>query len=158
VSFADGREFPHRGLVVFVTLVVVLVTLFVQGWSLGPLVRLLRIQAGRETEDELRAAREVVLQAGIARLDEYCSERSCPLSVHHLRTAMQDELAALQERDEIEREGARKRLQVSREVRAAIHAAQSRALLEMRDAERINDLVLVQVQLELDASGASGVT
>jgi CPA1 family monovalent cation:H+ antiporter len=154
--FADGRPFPGREVLVFVTLVVVLVTLFVQGSTLGPLVRALRIRAGEETEAELRAARGAVLQAGIARLDEYCSQVSCPLSVHHLRTAMQDELAALHEHDEAEREGARQRLQVSREVRTAIHAAQSRALLELRDAQRINDRVLVQVQLELDAASGAG--
>jgi CPA1 family monovalent cation:H+ antiporter len=157
-AFADGRPFPEREQVVFVTLVVVLVTLFVQGSTLGPLVRALRIHAGKETEEELRAAHEVALQAGIARLDEYCSQVSCPLSVHHLRKAMQEELAALQESDEVQREGARKRLQVSREVHAAIHAAQSRALLELRDAEKINDLVLIQVQLELDAALATTAT
>jgi CPA1 family monovalent cation:H+ antiporter len=155
-SFADGRAFPGRELVVFVTLVVVLVTLFAQGTTLGPLVRALRIQAGKETEEELREARQAVLRAGIARLDEFCSEVSCPISVHHLRTAMQDELAALHEHDEAERHGARQRLQVSRDVRAAIHAAQSRALLDLRDAQRINDLVLVQIQLELDGALGTG--
>src|SRR6185436_15915470 len=89
-TVAGGAPFPGRELIVFVTLVVVLVTLFAQGLTLGPLVRLLEIQAGGETEEEVRRAREAVLSAGIARLDEYCSEVSCPISVHHLRTSMQD--------------------------------------------------------------------
>jgi CPA1 family monovalent cation:H+ antiporter len=149
-SLADGAPFPGRELIVFVTLVVVLVTLFAQGLTLGPLVRWLRIQAGEETEEEVRRAREAVLAAGIARLDEFCSEVSCPISVHHLRTAMQDELLALRERDEAERTRARQRIDVSREVRAAIHAAQSRELLILRDAQRINDRVYTELQLELD--------
>ena len=145
-AVADGRPFPGRDEIVFVTLVVVLVTLFAMGLTLGPLVRALRIDAGAETENELRAAREVVLRAGIARLDEFCSEVACPLSVHHLRSAMQDELESLREHDAVERQ----RSDVSREVLAAIHAAQSRALLALRDSQRINDLVHTRLQLELD--------
>jgi CPA1 family monovalent cation:H+ antiporter len=148
---ADGAAaFPGRDLIVFITLIAVLVTLFAQGMTLGPLVRLLRIQAGAETEEEIRRARERMLAAGIARLDEFCSEVACPLSVHHLRTAMQDELAALREEDASVRAGARERLEVSREVRAAVHAAQSRELLALRDAQGINDRVWTELQLELD--------
>ena len=150
VALPDGSAFPGRELVVFVTLVVVLTTLFLQGLTLEPLVHLLKVRASPETEEELRAARETVLVAGIARLDEFCTEVSCPISVHHLRTSMQDELTALREQDEAERLRARARLSVSREVRAAIHEAQTRALLELRDRQRINDLVLNRLQLELD--------
>ena len=149
-TVAGGAPFPGRQLIVFVTLVVVLVTLFAMGLTLAPLVRALRIDAHDESEAELRTAREAVLRAGIARLDEFCSEVSCPISVHHLRTAMQEELASLRERDEAERKRARRRLDVSRDVRAAIHAAQSRALLKLRDSQRINDLVHARLQLELD--------
>jgi CPA1 family monovalent cation:H+ antiporter len=147
---AGGAPFPGRELIVFVTLVVVLTTLFAQGLTLGPLVRWLRIQAGEESQEEVRRAREAVLAAGITRLDEFCTEVSCPIAVHHLRAAMQDELASLRERDEEERTRARQRLDVSRDVRAAIHAAQSRELLALRDSERINDRVYTELQLELD--------
>jgi CPA1 family monovalent cation:H+ antiporter len=150
VTLPDGTAFPGRDLIVIVTLVVVLVTLFAQGLTLGPLVRWLRIDAGAETEEERRGAREAVLRAGIARLDEFCSEVSCPLSVHHLRTAMQDELASLHERDEEQRLLAHQRLSVSREVQAAIHEAQSRALLALRDSQRINDILYTNLQLDLD--------
>jgi len=153
-TVAGGQLFPGRELVVFVTLVVVLVTLFAQGLTLGPLVRALRIQASPDGDTDLRTSREAVLRAGIARLDEYCNEIACPLSIHHLRAAMEDELAALQEQDEAARTSARQRLDVSRDVRAAVHAAQSRALLDLRDSERINDLVLMRVQLELDGISA----
>jgi CPA1 family monovalent cation:H+ antiporter len=147
---AGGTAFPHRDAVVFLTLVVVLVTLFVQGTTLGPLARRLGLEADQRTDEEQRAAREAVLRAGIARLDEFCSEVSCPLAVHHLRNAMSDELASLKERDELERARARQRLDVSRGVRDAVYAAQSKALLSLRDEQRINDLVHARLQLELD--------
>lgn len=151
-TVAGGARFPGRDLLVFVTLVTVLVTLLVQGWTLGPFVRLLGLPADEQGEAEVRLAREALLAAGIARLDEFCSEVSCPLSVHHLRSSMADELESLHERDAAERDRARRRLDVSREVRAAIHAAQSAALLALRDGQRINDLVYAQLQLELDRS------
>jgi CPA1 family monovalent cation:H+ antiporter len=155
-TLADGAPFPGRDTIVFVTLVVVLVTLFAQGLTLEPLVRWLKIQAGDETEAELRAAREAVLQAGIARLDAFCSEVSCPIAVHHLREAMQDELSSLREQDEEARLRARQRLDVSREVRAAVYEAQSKALLTLRDGQKINDLVHKGLQLELDRAQGNG--
>jgi CPA1 family monovalent cation:H+ antiporter len=146
----DGVAFPGRDLLVFVTLVVVLVTLGLQGTTLEALVRRLGIRADPQSDEEVRAARERVLEAGIARLDEFCTEVSCPLSVHHLRTSMVDELASLRAQDSSERIRARERLDVSREVRSAVYEAQSRALLSLRDTQRINDLVHAELQLELD--------
>lgn len=149
-TVANGEPFPGRDTIVFTTMVVVLVTLFAQGLTLGPLVRALRIDAGNDTDEERRHAREAILTAGIERLDAFCSEVSCPISVHHLRTSMQDELASLRERDLAERQRATRRLEVSREVRAAIHAAQSARLLALRDAQGINDRLYAQLQLDLD--------
>jgi CPA1 family monovalent cation:H+ antiporter len=152
----DGRGFPGRDLCVFVTLVVVLVTLFAQGLTLAPLVRLLGLRGDEQGEAERRLAREAILVAGIERLDRFCSEVACPLSVHHLRQSMQDELLALRERDEAERERFRRQLDVSREVSAAVHAAQSAALLELRNSRRINDLLHAELQLEIDRAVVPG--
>ena len=155
-TLPGGAPFPGRELFVFITLVVVLVTLVLQGMTLGPLARALGLQTDGETEGEVRLAREIVLGAGIARLDEFCSEVSCPIAVHHLRTSMQDELSSLRERDAAERDRAHKRLAVSRDVRTAVHAAQSKALLELRDSQRINDLLHAELQLELDRAQTNG--
>jgi len=146
----DGTPLAGRELLVTITLVVVLTTLVVHGLTLQPLAKRLGLRTDPQTDEEVRAAREELMRAGIARLDEFCTEVSCPLSVHHLRQAMQDELDSLRERDEEERTRARRRLDVSREVRVAIHTAQSRALLALRDKQRINDLVYAELQLELD--------
>lgn len=149
-TIAEGAPFPGRDRIVFATLVVVMITLFAQGLTLGPLVRLLDIRVDDDGGKEVRAAREALLGAGIARLDLFCSEVSCPIAVHHLREAMQDELESLREHDEAERRRARQRLDVSREVRVAIHEAQSQALLGLRDSQRIDDLLYTQMQLEID--------
>ncbi len=146
----DGTPFPGREAIIACTLVVIVLTLLGQGLSLRPLIRLLGIPEDVATEAELRAAREAVLAAGIERLDRFCSERSCPLAVHHLRTTMIDELQMLREVDAEKRSSAKARLQVSLEVRRAVAAAHEAELLAMRDRGAINDQTYVHLQLEID--------
>lgn len=146
----DGSPFPGRAGIVVVTLCVILVTLLLQGSTLEPLVRVLGFRGDDDSEAEVRAARESLLAAGIARLDAFCSEHSCPISVHHWRTSMQDELAALRDADHERRRAARSRLDVSQAVREAVVVQQTHELLALRDAGRINDRTYLALQLDLD--------
>lgn len=152
----DGRPFPGRDELLACALCVILVTLFVQGLTLGPLVGLLGIRGDADTDAEIRAAREELLVAGIRRLDAFCSETSCPLSVHHWRTHMADELVTLREVDKEQRAQARERMSVSRDVRRAVADEQERALLALRDSGRINDNTYLDLQLALDRERRAG--
>jgi CPA1 family monovalent cation:H+ antiporter len=156
----DGAAFPGREEVIACTVAVIMATLFLQGGTLLPLVRLLGVRDDGTTDRELRDARERLLQAGIGRLDAFCSEQSCPVAVHRFREAMADELASLQADDEAERQRARQRLAVSREVRVAVVHAQETALLRLRDAGAIDDLAYNRLLLELDHDllGEAGAT
>jgi CPA1 family monovalent cation:H+ antiporter len=146
----DGSDFPGRGAIVGCTLAVILLTLVGQGLPLPLVVRWLGLKEDEATQADLRRAREALLQAGIRRLDGFCSEQSCPIAVYRFRDLMTDQLAALRAEDSLERQRAKQRLAVSREVRRAVHAAQSTELLRLRDAEKINDLTHQALQLELD--------
>lgn len=146
----DGAPFPGRGEVVVTVLVTILLTLIGQASTLAPLVRWLRLPSDPTTEQELRQAREAMLEAGIARLEEFCSDKSCPIAVYRYRDAMADQLAELRALDESERKQASQRLAVSREVRRAVWQAQTKELLRLRDASEINDRTHQQLQLELD--------
>lgn len=55
--------------------------------------------------------------------------------------------------DGIQREMADKRLEVSHDVRVAVHAAQSAELLRLRDGAEINDRIFIELQLEIDRKG-----
>jgi CPA1 family monovalent cation:H+ antiporter len=153
----DGAPFPGREVVLFATLVVIGATLLVQGLTLAPLIRFLRVPGDTQTEAEARAAWVAVLSAGIARLDLFCSEHECPLAVHHLRQAMNDRLLSLEAEDAAERDLAHKRLAVSREVRLAVHAAQTEEIHRLRDAHAIDDQISLELQLALDAELHSGI-
>jgi CPA1 family monovalent cation:H+ antiporter len=156
----DGSAFPGREELLACALCVILVTLFVQGLTLSPLVRALGLSGDEAGEAEVRAAREALLVAGIRRLDAFCSETSCPISVHHWRTYMSDELTTLRDEDREQRDQARARLVVSRDVRRAVADGQALELLRLRDSGRINDQTYVGLQLDLDrerrARGSDG--
>ena len=145
-----GEPFPGRDLMIACTVVVIGATLLVQGLTLQPLITLLGIRGDEQGEQERHTAQEAILAAGIARLDAYCNENSCPVAVHHLRQAMADHLQTFRDQDEVSRSLAGKRLAVSREVQNAVREAQSTELLRLRDRQIINDSTYVELQLELD--------
>jgi CPA1 family monovalent cation:H+ antiporter len=151
---SDGTPFPGRDEIIACTLVVILVTLIGQGVTLLPLVRLLGLSDAEPSDVEVRRAREAMLSAGIARLDAFCSEESCPIAVYRLRDAMSDQLASLQSEDALVRSEALRRLEVAGDVRRAVYRAKTDALLALRDHGVVNDKVHQELQLDLDRSNA----
>ncbi|WP_420136523.1 cation:proton antiporter [Sphingomonas sp.] len=67
-AFALPGNFPQRDLIVLTAFAVVLATLVVQGLTLAPLVRLLRLDGEEGAQRELDAARATLAEAGIAAL------------------------------------------------------------------------------------------
>lgn len=72
LTLADNQAFPHRNLILFITFVVILFTLVLQGLSLKPVIRLLKIK-GDSTEKETMQALDLRLRlanAVLAHIDE----------------------------------------------------------------------------------------
>jgi Na+/H+ antiporter len=65
-----GRPFDERATLIFLTAVVVLVTLVGEGLTLAPLLNLLGLAQGEENVRREASARARVTEAGLARLDE----------------------------------------------------------------------------------------
>jgi CPA1 family monovalent cation:H+ antiporter len=149
-EMAGSEPFPGRETIIGCTLAVILITLFVQAPTLHLLIGWLGLSDEDTTEHEVRKAREAVLKAGIDKLDEFCSETSCPLSVHHWRTQMMDELLSMKASDKEERDNARTRHEVSQEVHRAVAAAHAAELLRLRDKGELNDVTYMDLLLELD--------
>jgi Na+/H+ antiporter len=61
LTLTNNQAFPHRNLILFITFIVILVTLVLQGLSLKPLIRILKIK-GDETQSENLQALEMRLQ------------------------------------------------------------------------------------------------
>src|SRR5215471_11745131 len=82
-----GEPFPGRDLIILLTFCVIFATLVLQGLSLAPLVRFLKIKDDRITEKEERLARLKANEAALARLEELAaSNRAKPQNVERLRS------------------------------------------------------------------------
>jgi len=69
LALENGAPFPQRDLIIFLTFVVIAVTLVVQGLSLAPLIRRLHVGSDRSHEEELGRAREAMSTAAFAAID-----------------------------------------------------------------------------------------
>ncbi|HEY4381812.1 MAG TPA: Na+/H+ antiporter [Acidobacteriaceae bacterium] len=69
VTLGDGRPFAQRDLIVFLTFSTIFVTVVVQGLTLAPLVRALKLTAAAPGCDEEVAARRTILREIIAYLE-----------------------------------------------------------------------------------------
>ena len=68
-AFALPQEFPRRDLIVLTAFTVVLGTLVIQGFTLRPLIAMLRIEPDQSVDEEVSATRRGMLDAALLALD-----------------------------------------------------------------------------------------
>ena len=154
-----GDPFPGRGLVIFLTFSVILVTLIGQGLTLPPLIRALGVVDEGETEHEEIHARTVASEAALVRLEELRAEvpghlplidqlkeryehRSEHL-VHDHGDDPSDADAGNLTPEEVEE-------LAHDEIRRAVITAERIAVLALRDHGEISDDALRAVERDLD--------
>lgn len=93
-SYALPESFPHRDLILLSTFTVVLGTLAIQGLTLGPLIRLLKIEDDGKLDGEIKKAREAVALAGLDHVKGIDSP-----AARRLRTDYEGRLKALRAAD-----------------------------------------------------------
>lgn len=140
---AHGTPLAGRAVVIFITFVVILVTLVAQGFTLAPLIRVLGIAADTEDDAEERFARKNSIRAGAAAVESVTgadeSERKTRAELHGLAT------------HELERlNGAEAAPAPRLRLRLAMIAAQREAIIAMRDRDEISDKVMRRLQGEFD--------
>jgi monovalent cation/hydrogen antiporter len=163
---AAGRPFPARELIIFLTFAVIFDTLVLQGLTLKPLLRRLRLEDGGELDVEEAHARRVAAEVGLQRLEaEGRRDGVEPEVVSFLRRkyagrvdrwsardrdvhgAEDAEHRALANRDG---SGAEREATGYRRLRAAMIDAERRAIIDLRDEGVIGDEVMRRVQRDLD--------
>ncbi len=140
-ALALPAGFPQRDLIQFVAFVVVFGTLVIQGFTLGPLVRLFHLPHDDELEREIALARSSAVQAAMTTLDgnELASARS-------LRVEYQAMLDLDSQADGGRAQGLTDHEKLRRD---AIAAARS-AITALRAQGEIGDLAFDNVQEALD--------
>jgi len=147
VTVADGSPFPGRDLIIFVTFAVILVTLLVQGLTLPAILRWARLPTDHGEFAERQLAERTAAEAGLAALPAVAARLGVSdEAVERLRAELEERLADLG--DEVEEPSPREDY---RRLHAALLPDKRAALVRLRDARLIDDIVLRRVQARLDA-------
>ena len=145
LALAQGQPFPYRAEIILITMTVIAVTLVLQGPTLAPLVRWLRLPPERIRQDEERYARGEALRHGLEKLEDLADESwtaSAVAEVNRLREEFRDRIRRHRESDPDDEAECR--------LRSEILAAERRALIRLRNEGAISDEVLIELERELD--------
>ncbi|MFI4914681.1 MAG: Na+/H+ antiporter [Steroidobacterales bacterium] len=149
---ANGMPLAGRNAVIFITFMLILITLVVQGFTLAPLIRLLHLHASHEDDAEEFKARTAGLRAGITLLDRLAAQRAVePALAAELKQRAERRLQNLHagqtgEEDVAGNEG----FSSYAPLRMALLAAERETIVRMRDDNEISDSVMRRLQSELD--------
>src|SRR5262249_51533112 len=69
-ELVNGDPFPQRDLLIFLTFVVIAVTLVLQGLTVTPLIRRLKVGTDWSTQEEEQRARLAMTKAAVAAIDQ----------------------------------------------------------------------------------------
>lgn len=139
----DGSPFPYRNEIILVTMVTIVITLFLQGLSLEPIIRRLKFEPEREHRDEEKLARREATRRGAEALEDLAREPwADPRDVEALRRETR-ERARISD-NHLGSPASRRRL------RLGMIAAERRMLIRLRDEGAISDEVLRNLEQELD--------
>jgi CPA1 family monovalent cation:H+ antiporter len=165
VATASGAPFPARELIIFITFIVILGTLVLQGPTLAPLIRWWGLTE-RDSGSEEAHARRVVAEAGLRQLREEAKRDGVDrATVRFLETTYDRRVQRWSARDR-DRHGqadedhvrlagvdgtrAEHLATAYRVLRAAMIGGEREALISLRDQGVIGDDVLRRIQRELD--------
>jgi monovalent cation/hydrogen antiporter len=140
---ADGSPFPFRAEIILITMCVIVVTLFMQGLSLAPIIRLFRFEPEQQHQEEERLARREATRRGAEALEDLAHEDwADPRDVAVLRAEVHDRARMTDQRggNHVGR----------RRLRLGMIAAERRMLIRLRNEGAISDDVLRVLEQELD--------
>jgi Na+/H+ antiporter len=146
-ALALPAAFPFRNLIVLTAFSVVLGTLAIQGLTLGPLLRMLKLRDDDPVGQEVAAARERALRAGLAVLEDDQSAVA--------EGVRQEFIAHLGPTEANPEEGEAGRF-AHRDIHNRAIQAARQAVLAMRVSEEIGDDAFHQMEEELDWIEMSG--
>ena len=149
-TLTDGRPFPQRNLIIFLTFCVILVTLVLQGLSLPWLIRKLGLAGPSGPNCEEREARRMMTRAALEKLQQVrgtggkeFAELYADIESHY-----QHRLAVLDDKGDDDKTG--KVHSRMMDVTLELLRAERDAAIALREQGRINDEVLRQLERELD--------
>ncbi|HUL50031.1 MAG TPA: Na+/H+ antiporter [Gemmatimonadales bacterium] len=147
----SGAPFPGRDLIIFLTYVVIVFTLVVQGFSLRPIVYKLGIcDTGEIQKLEEAHARQQAADAALKKLDELAAQLD-PETLAEFRSRYNHRHQRFSARVRAERDKQEESLVRSRrDVLRELLGAERQTVIGLRDKGMIGDSVMRRVQRDLD--------
>ncbi|HZS45633.1 MAG TPA: Na+/H+ antiporter, partial [Blastocatellia bacterium] len=144
--------FPGRNVIIIVTFGIILVTLALQGLTLAPVIRLLRLKVDDPLEhEELQRARLYASKAGLTRLNDLANEKRLTSDVvETLRQRYNHRIHVLENTDSKEATKDQKEADIYVSFRREIIKAERREIIRLRDADEIGDDTLRIIENDLD--------
>jgi len=148
-TLANGSPFPERNLIIFLAFSAIFVTLVLQGLSLPPLFRFLRVVDASSPKVEEEAARREMVQAGLAYLEQarQDDEEQFTDIYNDLNGHYQQRLTALSDMEHVEGPRFHKRYS---QLSHQLLRVERRTAVRLRNQGRINDEILRELERELD--------
>jgi CPA1 family monovalent cation:H+ antiporter len=147
-----GDPLPFRAEIILISFAVIFSTLVLQGLSLAPLIRALRLQDDDRTmETEEMQAREQAAAVALARLEELAEQPWSPAEhVDRLRDHYTRRRERFSKNGAVDPECAAETVEAFRRLRHETLTAERRTIIAMRDNGTISDDVLHRLEHELD--------
>jgi monovalent cation/hydrogen antiporter len=142
-TLGSGEPFPFRAEIIVITMVVILMTLVLQGLSLAPIIRKFDFAPEQAHHEEARMAKRESLRRGAEALEDLSREPWVDQrDVQWLRSELRDRLQST----EHDGDGFSGR----RRLRSEMLEAERRMLIRLRNEGAISDDVLRELEQDLD--------
>ena len=149
----DGREFPERDLILFLTFCVILTTLVGQGLTLPAVIRRLGVTTGQTEEHVEREARRSAAKAALKRIEEIVAiERLTEEAIQVVTGLYEDRLNHLGDElaDNLGWSPRRQRSIEARRLRRAAVAAERQEIIALHRRHHLSKDLLHKLERELD--------
>jgi CPA1 family monovalent cation:H+ antiporter len=147
LALEGGAPFPGRDLIIFLTFVVIAVTLVLQGLSLALLIRTLRVGTDWSEHEEEQHARFALGKAAIAAIDELAAKENVPAgTAERIRAEFAEKVRIAPPGGHVLSSGA----DVANRLRSAAIRAERQELIRIWRENKISDDVLHHLEEDLD--------
>jgi CPA1 family monovalent cation:H+ antiporter len=149
-TLPDGTAYADRDLIVFSTVTVIVVTILLQGLTLPYVLRWAGLEGDEAREDETREAGMKATRAALDALPDVAHSMAAPPDmVERIRTDYEGHLEELRAEGGEDREAVRYE-RLEHELRLAVLQRKRQAVTALRDANKIDDYVLRDLQAGMD--------
>ena len=146
-----GEPFPDRDLIVFTTIVVILLTIIVQGTTLPAVVRWARLPEDTAREEEIHLARTRASEAALEALPTEAARLGVDGDLlARIRTEYEEHARDLEAEYSADGDGGAEVRELDRALRLGLLQHKRSAVIALRDTRQIDDIVLREIQAQMD--------